>query len=164
MLHTGLVRLIAARFIAGRFIAGSMHRKVDSSKGRFITGSIYRESIHRGSIHRRINLSQGRFIAELCQLKTWLKREIFCLEIQNRILFVVKPFSSPLYWNLYDRNWSEHENWVHLIVKIISSPPGATEKLVWLNCKQTGSAMYRTAMNRSRLPKYTWIKTIFWIK
>jgi hypothetical protein len=26
--------------------------------------------------------------------------------------------------------WSEHENWGHLVVKNVLSPPGATDKLV----------------------------------
>jgi hypothetical protein len=53
-------------------ICGSIHRSVDSSQGRFIIGSI----------HCKINLSQGR-LQSLCHLKTWLKRETFCLDIQD---------------------------------------------------------------------------------
>jgi hypothetical protein len=43
-------------------------------------------------------------------------------------------------------SWFEHENWIHLAGKNFSSPPRATEKLVLLNCKQTGSAMNRSAV------------------
>jgi hypothetical protein len=46
--------------------------------------------------------------------------------------------------------WSEHENWVHLAVKSCSSLPVAPEKLVLLNCRQTGSAMNRQLLNRTR--------------
>jgi hypothetical protein len=43
--------------------------------------------------------------------------------------------------------WSVHENWVHLVVKSISLPPRANEKLVLLNRKQNGSAMNRVPIN-----------------
>jgi hypothetical protein len=185
-------QFIVGRFIAGLIHRGSIHRKVDSSQGRFIARSIHRKvdssqgrfiarSIHRKvdssqldssqgwliagrniavSIHCRVDSSQGRFIVgrsmlgrfigELCQLKTWLKREIFWLDIQNRVRFVVKTFCSKNYWKasfteiylieMYNF-WSEHENWVRLVVKSFSSPPDATEKLVLPNCRQTGSAI-----------------------
>jgi hypothetical protein len=58
--------------IVGRCIARSIHRKVDSLQGRFITESIHRGQFFvgrfiAGSIHRRVNSSwvdssQGRFI------------------------------------------------------------------------------------------------------
>jgi hypothetical protein len=91
MKEWGLVRFIAARFIAGRFtvgrfIARSIHRRVNSSQGWFLAESI----------PRRVDSLQGWIIAELCQLKTWLKREIIWLDIQNWFRFVVKTFSSPL--------------------------------------------------------------------
>jgi hypothetical protein len=124
---------------------------------RFIASSIYRESIHRRSINRRINLSQlctcaqGQFIAELCQLKTWLKRKFFCLDIQNYMFGLLwKLLAARRHWKanctkiylieMYNF-WSKHENWVHLVGKKFSSPLGATGKLVLLNCRQTGSAM-----------------------
>jgi hypothetical protein len=40
--------------------------------------------------------------------------------------------------------WSEHENWVHLVLKSSSSPPGATEKVLrWID-----PAMNRPVINR----------------
>jgi hypothetical protein len=78
---------------SGQFIVVSIHRMVDSSQGWIVSSQ--GQFIAR-SIHSRFNLSQGRFIAELCQLKTLLKRVNFCLDIQNWVLFVVKTFSSPL--------------------------------------------------------------------
>jgi hypothetical protein len=81
--RAGLVWFIAGSIHRGSIQRGSInresiHRKVNSSQRRFIVGWLI-----SGSIHRRIYLLQGQFIAELCQLKTWLKREIFSLDIQN---------------------------------------------------------------------------------
>jgi hypothetical protein len=67
--------------------------------------TIHRGLIYRGSIHRKVKSSRddslqgqinvgrfivGKFMAELFQLKTWLKREIFWLDIKN-FLYLNEP-------------------------------------------------------------------------
>jgi hypothetical protein len=57
----GPVRSIAVQLIADRLIAGSIHRKVDSSQGRFIMGRsrFLVDHLIAGSIHRKVDSSHA---------------------------------------------------------------------------------------------------------
>jgi hypothetical protein len=86
-LHDALETFCLKTVHRSTILRGSIHCKVESSQGQFIVVKSSWVDLSQGqsqgrfiagSIHRRVDWSQGRFIAaELCLLKTWLKREIF---------------------------------------------------------------------------------------
>jgi hypothetical protein len=124
---------LQGRFIADKFIAGSIHRRsihrridasqdrfivisihcrVDSSQGRFIAGSIYRRSIHR-----RVMSTEN--LIETCNFLAGHKKPgSFCCK--NFLIATTrywKASSTEIYLIEMCYFWSEHENWVHLVVK-----------------------------------------------
>jgi hypothetical protein len=78
-------------------------------------GQIIARSIYCRVDLLRVDSSQGRFCCKnffVATRRYWKASfiEIYLIEMYNF--------------------WSEHENWVHLVVKSFLSPPRATEKLV----------------------------------
>jgi hypothetical protein len=136
----GLVPFIAGQFIAVPFIARSIHRKVDSSQDQFVTGSIHRRFMSTENL-----IETWNFLSKHTKLGSFCCKDSFGTAGRHW-----KTIFTEIYLIEMCNFWSEYENWVHFVVKSFASLPGATEKLVLLNCGQTGSPKYRPAINQNR--------------
>jgi hypothetical protein len=96
------------------------HRRVDSSQGLFIVGSIHCRVMSTENLIETWNFLAGH--TKLC----WISCTNFFLVVRHHW----NASYTVIYLNEMFNFCSDHENWVHLVVKSFSSLPGATEKLV----------------------------------